>query len=203
MTLPSSPLPMPNPKSVEAEMKHGEVYQSALRRLPLMVALLTLLMTPARAMSAPPGPAVPGGHQPVISDSFAVSSLWGGPWMVFVEGYDPNGDMIYLWFEVNQVGYPSQTEIVYLKGENRRNFKGYVAIYIPTLTVGWETVRAEIRAKDAAGNYSEKIVHEARVGAPTTEAVPAKWQGASFLGNIFLSFESDHDDQGRSSWRGD
>lgn len=178
-------------------MKHGERHQSALHRLSLMLAILIFLIAPGGVMSAPPEPPGFGGHQPVISDSFAVSSVWGGPWMVFVEGFDPKGDMIYLWFEVTQVGNRNQTEIVYLRGEDRRNFMGYVAIHMPTRIRGWETVRVEIRAKDAAGNYSEQRVHEVRVGAPTTQAVPAKWQGASFLGNIFFPFESDHDDRGR------
>ena len=183
-------------------MKDRERYKKTLVGFPLVMILLTLILIPRGALSAPAAPPGPAGHEPVITDSFAVSSIWGGPWMVFVEGFDPKGDMIYLWFEVTQLGGHNQTEIVYLKGQNRRDFSGYVAIYMPDRISGWETVRVEIRAKDAAGNYSEKRTHEVRVGAPTTEGTPDKWRmsTANRLGNIYFPFESDHSDRTRSHW---
>lgn len=191
-----------SPRMVEDKMKDHKRCSTGLPRSPLPVLLLTFILVTGGAVSAAAAPPGPAGHEPVIADSFAVSSIWGGPWMVFVEGFDPKGDMIYLWFEVTQLGGHNSTEIVYLKGENRRRFSGYVAIHMPTRMRGWETVRVEIKAKDADGNYSEKRTHEVMVGAPTREGVPEKWRMATAnrLGNIFFPFETDHSDRMRSHW---
>ena len=125
-------------------------------------------------------------------------------WPIFVQGSDPKGDMQYIWFEITQLGGRNSTEIVYLRGENRREFSGYVAVYLPRRAFGgWQTVRAEIRLKDAAGSYSEKRVHEVQVGAPTREGMPEKWRMAMgrHLGNIFFNFDSEHGDNFRSGFR--
>ncbi|NLI81660.1 MAG: hypothetical protein GX443_08235 [Deltaproteobacteria bacterium] len=168
----------------------------------LAEALLGFILLPALVIAAPPAPGDLFADGPVISDSFAVSSIQGGPWLVFVEGTDPRGDMQILWFEVTQLGGRNSTEIITLRGQNRRGFSGYVAIHMPFRIFGWQTVRAEIRIKDADGYYSEKRTHQVDVGIPTREALPEKWRPAlaNKLGDIYFEFERDRGDRMRSSW---
>lgn len=174
----------------------------SLERL-LTGSLFILLLSPALVSAAPPSPADLVLHGPVLEDSFAFSSIQGGPWLIFLEGSDAGGDMRYFWFEVTQLGGRSSTEIVYLRGQNRRSFSGHVAIYFPAPFVGWKTVRAEIRIKDTDGNYSAKRVHEVKVGMPTRETLPDKWRPAlgNRLGNIYFDFEVDRDDIFGPGWR--
>lgn len=158
--------------------------------------LLTALFLAGSAHSAPPTNPPSNSHSPEIEDSFAVSSLWGGDiWRVFVQGSDPAGDMKYIWAEITQVGSKNSSEIVPLKGDARRRFSGYLALYTPHYLRSWETVKVEIRIRDEAGNYSNVRTHEVTIGAPTKEGIPEKWAQAAQnrIGTIFFDFERPDD----------
>lgn len=163
-------------------------------RLLASVGLLSLIIATAQVSAAPSGSANGDSEGPVLEDSYAASSVASGQtWYIYLQGYDPSEDMQYVWFEVTQLGGRNSTEIVYLRCVYRGAFYGYVAVYLPHVKAGWETVRAEIKIKDAAGNYSTRRVHEVQVGSYAAEPLPAKWQAAArnHIGNIFFDFDSD------------
>ena len=175
-------------------MAHFKRSRCGIYRLPTALVLLSLFVTPAQVVAAPPGPIDAASQGPVLEDTYAALSLGSGQtWYIYLQGHDLNEDMQYIWFEVTQLGGRNSTEIVNLRCVYRGSLYGYVAVYLPHVNTGWQTVRAEIKVKDAAGNYSTTRVHEVQLGAYAREAIPAKWQAAArnHIGNIFFDFSSE------------
>jgi hypothetical protein len=165
--------------------------------LPVLFTACALGPSPDRAAAPPPGP-----NPPLFTDSFALSSIWDGEtWAIFVEGNDPDGDMKHIWVVVSQYGGNMWSDhFVLLRGENRRQFSGYLALYTPRLRQGWERVRVDMKIRDEAGHYSNERSQEVLIGADPNEPIPEKWRQAAQnrLGTLFFHFDLRQADNGRS-----
>jgi hypothetical protein len=179
--------------SMRIKEKNGGIWWIALS-LALVAVLLFTGDGPWGAQAAP------GGNPPVFEDSFAVSSVWPGQdWHIFVKGSQSEGQMDYIWVVVSQLGGNMwYNELVRLKGNEQKNFEGYITLPIPRFFPkrSWEYVTVEMRIKDKAGRYSEKRVHELEIGSSTKEVLPAEWQSAAHreLGTLFFRFDLDQAD---------
>lgn len=163
-------------------------------RLSVAVGLLSLIASTIAVAAFTSGSANAASEGPVLEDTYAASSVASGQtWYIYLKGHDPNEDMQYIWVEITQLGGRNSTEIVYLRCVYRENLYGYLAVYLPHVKTGWQTVRAEIKVRDATGNYSDRRVHEVQVGTYSREALPEQWQPAArnHIGNIFFDFDSD------------
>jgi hypothetical protein len=190
------------------EMRALEDQHSFMRFVFLCAAFLMLsgcapvTMTPA---GVPQPQAIGPAHAPLLEDGFAVSSLWGGEtWRIFLRGSDPDGDMLHLWVVVTQLGKRTDTEIIPLKGRNQVEFAGFLTLETPSWIRSWEFVRVEVRVRDRAGNLSDKVTLEARIGSPTSERLPSEWADAAqhHLGVLFFQFEDDNGNGRPYGWRG-
>ena len=173
----------------------------------VVLGLMSAILLAGGAMAGPgfAGPAA--GGAPRIDDSFAVSSIWQGQtWQIFVSGSDPDADMDYIWIQVSQLGGNMwDNHRVMLHGANRGSFAGYIAFPTQTYTprMGWETVRVEMRIRDATGRYSAPVTLQMEVGSPTREAIPEKWSRVTNnrLGTIIFDFDTGADSDGASKFR--
>ncbi len=163
-------------------------------RLSFAAGLLSLITATTPVAATPSGNPNAASGGPVLEDSYAAASVASGQtWHIYLKGHDPTEDMQYIWIEITQLGGRNSTEIVYLRCVYRENLYGYVAVYLPHVKTGWQTVRAEIKVKDAGGNYSNMKVHEVQVGTYSNAGIPEQWQSAArnHIGNIFFDFDSD------------
>jgi hypothetical protein len=112
----------------------------------------------------PMGPK-PGTHAPIITNAFAVDKGYSGYiWKIYVEGEDPDGEMLRIASVVEQPGvggYP--TDWIYLKPPYQKHFKGY----IQWNTFGgsgssylweWTQITLKVSVFDKAGNESNVVV---------------------------------------------
>ena len=72
--------------------------------------------------------AKPEGKGPIITHAFAVErGIYGYIWKIYLEGEDPDGQMLRIASVVEQVGYGHYpTDWVYLKPQYGKHFKGHI-----------------------------------------------------------------------------
>ena len=72
--------------------------------------------------------AKPEGKGPIITHGFAVEKgIYGYIWKIYLEGEDPDGQMLRIASVVNQPGYGHYpTDWIYLKPGFQKHFKGYI-----------------------------------------------------------------------------
>jgi hypothetical protein len=104
----------------------------------------------------------PGTHAPIITSAFAVDSGYNGYiWKIYIEGEDPDGEMLRIASFVEQPGVGSYpTDWIFLKPPYQKHFKGYIqwntsgAVYLDE----WTQITLKVSVFDKAGNESNEVV---------------------------------------------
>jgi hypothetical protein len=106
----------------------------------------------------------PGTHAPTITHAFAVEKgYYGYIWKIYIEGEDPDGDMLRIASVVDQVGYGHYpTDWIYLKREYGKHFKGYLQWNTFSSRTGymteWTQMTVKVSVFDRNGNESNEVV---------------------------------------------
>lgn len=106
----------------------------------------------------------PGTHAPVITHTFAVDKgYYGYIWKIYIEGDDPDGNMLRIACVVDQVGYGHYpTAWIYLKPEYGKHFKGYIQWNTFSSRAGyiteWTRITLKVSIFDRNGNESNEVV---------------------------------------------
>ena len=139
-----------------------------------------------------------GKTPPTIMAYFAASELRGGDtWKIYLNAFDPDGDMKYIVASIDQAGMgaysASYTRIAKGRG---KEFSGYVflntmagAAYTSTI---FYNLRLTVQIQDRAGNYSQPVAlplsFEYRAGAQALPP-PGKFEEKD-LGPIMISLKT-------------
>jgi len=101
---------------------------------------------------------------PMIAHAFAVEKgKYGYIWKIYIEGDDPDGQMLRIASVVDQPGYGRYpANWTYLKPEYQKHFKGYIqwntfSSKAPTMRE-WTQITLRVSAYDKAGNKSNEVV---------------------------------------------
>ncbi len=105
-----------------------------------------------------------GAQAPIITHTFAVEKgYYGYIWKIYIEAEDPDGQMLRIASEVDEVGYGRYpTDWIYLKPQYQKHFKGYIqwntsssrSSYLPE----WTEITVKVTVFDKAGNGSNQVV---------------------------------------------
>jgi len=131
---------------------------------------------------------------PVIEAYYAPKSVApGNSWNIYLQAKDPDGDMLYIACMVDQTGFgPLDTAKIPLKGNDRAEFYGYVAMPTPTLSpiqAADISFTVAVLVRDQQGNASRLIKLFFALDGRPGQAVPSKWQAAAnhHLGDILVA----------------
>lgn len=108
--------------------------------------------------------AKPVGGAPVITNAYAVEKgYYGTVWRVYLEAYDPDGDMWRIAAVADQLGYGRYTpDWIQVKSPYRKEFKGYLQWNTFSSKTNylreWTQVTLTISIFDRAGNESNVVV---------------------------------------------
>jgi hypothetical protein len=141
------------------------------------------------------------GHPPELLGYYAAKEVRPGePWNIYLKAKDVDGDMKYIVAVLAVEGEAnSPTSEIWLRGENRSEFDGYIFMNTPpldmTLLSSMGNLSVSMFLRDWAGNKSETVklpLTFAESAAP--EKVPAKWQAAAnhelgYINNAILSVD--------------
>jgi hypothetical protein len=134
------------------------------------------------------------GMPPVIEAHYAPKSVApGSAWNIYLQAKDPDGDMLYIACIPDETGFgPLDTAKIPLKGDDRAEFYGYVAM----LTPAFDPIRAAdisftmmVLVRDQQGNASQLIKLFVALDGKPGQAVPSQWQAAAkhHLGDILVN----------------
>ena len=139
-----------------------------------------------------------GTQAPVITHAFAVEKgIYGYIWKIFLEGEDPDGQMLRIASVVDQPGYGHYpTDWIYLKPEYQKHFKGYIqwntfSSKAPYLKE-WTQITLKVSIFDKAGNESNEVVFpftfESGIKDQYQYELPAPFNEGDVpkLGNVFI-----------------
>ena len=135
------------------------------------------------------------GTPPVIEAYYAPHTFSpGGTFQIFLRAKDPDRDMLYIACMPYETGYgPLDTAEIPLKGNDRAEFSGYVAMPIPPFDpaeAAGMNLTMTVLIRDQQGHASKPIQLSFTLSfAPqggSGEAVPPQWQTAAnhHLGDI-------------------
>lgn len=121
-----------------------------------------------------------GPNPPELVDSYSQKRVWGGEsWRVYVEGYDPDGDMDYIDLDLYQRGGLVQAQkFVHLEEGERKRFKGYITLFVKRVDKDLTDVEIEITIADKAGHYSKQRTHHVQIGYARQRETPERWADA-------------------------
>jgi len=140
------------------------------------------------------------GHPPELLGYYAVKEVHPGEtWNIYLKANDVDGDMKYIVAVLSVEGMGgSPTSEIWLKGEDRTEFDGYIFLNTPPgeiLVAGMAKLSASIFIRDWAGNKSQTISLPLSFepGAKPDE-VPPQWQQAAkhelgYINNSLLGTE--------------
>jgi hypothetical protein len=104
----------------------------------------------------------PGTHAPIITNAFAVDKGYNGYiWKIYVEGEDPDGEMLRIASVVEQPGVGGYgTDWIYLKPQYQKHFKGYIQwnTFGASYLREWTQITLKVSVFDRAGNESNEVV---------------------------------------------
>jgi hypothetical protein len=138
----------------------------------------------------------PEQKSPIITHSFAVEKgYYGYVWKIYLEGEDPDGQMLRIASVVDQPGngrYP--TDWIYLKPQYRNHFKGYIQWNTFSSKTGelreWTQITLTVSILDKAGNKSNEVVFPFtfQTGVDLQPNPPAPFDQGDIprLGNIMI-----------------
>jgi hypothetical protein len=139
-----------------------------------------------------------GTHAPIITHAFAVEKgYYGYIWKIYIEGEDPDGDMLRIASVVDQTGYGHYpTDWIYLKSPYQKHFKGYLQWNTfssrTSHLMEWTQITLKVSVIDKAGNESNEVVFpftfESGVKSPYQYQLPAPFDQGDMprLGHIFV-----------------
>ena len=134
------------------------------------------------------------GTPPVIEAYYAPQTFSpGGTLQIFLRAKDPDSDMLYIACMPSETGYgPLDTAEIPLKGNDRAEFYGYVAMPTPTLSpiqAADISFTVAVLVRDQQGNASRLIKLFFALDGRPGQAVPSKWQAAAnhHLGDILVA----------------
>ncbi|MGE5310770.1 MAG: hypothetical protein ACM3MN_03425 [Nitrospirota bacterium] len=137
------------------------------------------------------------GRAPVIIDYYAAKVIRpGDTWKVFLRAEDPDGDMNDITAVLWQAGvgtYP--TEVTRLKGDDRREFSGYLSLLTPNdSNLMSDRMELTILVRDSRGNRSQPIKLPLRFNLGASQEVPKVRVQADKhrLGAIMINIETAH-----------
>ena len=127
----------------------------------LITFLVTMMIfVPVKGWSQPK----PGMHGPIITHTFAVDrGYFGYIWKIYIEGEDPDGDMLRIASVAVKPGHGSYaTDWIFLKPAYQKHFKGYIqwntfGAYDGYLNE-WTNITLTVSVFDKAGNESNEVV---------------------------------------------
>jgi hypothetical protein len=115
-------------------------------------------------MTTNKGGAQPKPGTPIITHAFAVDKGYSGYiWKIYIEGEDPDGNMLRIASAVEQTGKGGYaTDWIYLKPQYQKHFKGYIqwntfGSYGSYLRE-WTQITLRVSIFDKAGNESNEVV---------------------------------------------
>jgi len=171
------------------------------RKIFFPVILATLLVVGQTPPLFEQAQAETKGQPPELLGYYAVKEVHPGQtWNIYLKAKDVDGDMKYIvavLFMAGEGDYP--TSEIWLKGENRSEFDGYIFLHTPmddNLAVEMDTLKVSIFIRDSAGNKSQTVkLPLSFVPGRTPEKVPAQWQQAAknqlgYINNSILSTEA-------------
>jgi hypothetical protein len=138
------------------------------------------------------------GSPPVIVNAFAVDKGYYGYILKFyIEANDPDGDMLRIATVVDQVGYGHYpTDFIYLKGQNQKEFKGYIQWNTFSSRTNyireWTQITVKVSVLDKAGNESHEVVFpftfESGVKGQYDYKLPPPFEQKDLpkIGNVFI-----------------
>jgi len=128
---------------------------------------------------------------PVIEAYYAPQSVSPGrAWNLYLQAKDPDGDMLYIACMLDQTGYgPLDTTKIPLKGNDRAEFYGYVAMPTPAfdpIQAADISFTMAVLIRDQQGNTSQLIKLFFTLDGKPGQAVPSQWLAAAnhHLGDI-------------------
>jgi hypothetical protein len=134
------------------------------------------------------------GAPPVIEAYYAPKSVApGSVWNLYLQVKDPDGDMLYIACIPDQTGYgPLDTTKIPLKGNDRAEFYGYVAMPTPAFAPSQAadiSFTMMVLIRDQQGNASQLIKLFVTLDGKPGQAVPSRWQAAAnhHLGDILVN----------------
>ena len=140
---------------------------------------------------------LPGSKPPVITGYYSPEKgRYGDVLKIYIVAEDPDGDMLRIATQVSQVGigtYP--THWLYLKGEHRQRFIGYLQWNTFSGRAGdlpeWTQIKIYVTVLDKWGNESNQVVlpYTFVSGSVSFPPVPAPFDqtGVPRLGHIDIS----------------
>ena len=164
----------------------------------LLIVLLGGCQKPPQFEQEHPGAK---GQPPELLGSYAVKEVHPGEtWNIYLKAKDADGDMKYIVAVLSLEGVDSSlTSEIWLKGEDRAEFEGYIFLNTPPgeiLVAGVAKLSASVFIRDWAGNKSQTIILPlAFEPGRTPEDVPAQWQEAAkhelgYISNSLLGTEN-------------
>jgi hypothetical protein len=108
----------------------------------------------------------PAGSPPIIKRSFASGKVASRDfWKIYLESYDPDGDMRHFVYVIDQVGYGRySTSYARIKKEHGEKLRGYLRVFFDArrrrgfgVPEGTQ-LTLTLYIKDRGGNASEKVV---------------------------------------------
>jgi hypothetical protein len=148
----------------------------------------------------------PGTHAPIITNAFAVDKGHNGYiWKIYIEGEDPDGDMLRIASVVEQPGmgrYP--IDWIFIKPPFQKHFKGFLqwntyGAYAFDLRE-WTSITLKVSIFDKVGNESKEVIlpftFQTGVKDPYNYQLPAPFDQGNLvrLGyidiNLFDSFST-------------
>lgn len=103
------------------------------------------------------------GSPPVITKSFAAGRVGRGKeWRIYLEASDPDGDMRYFVWVVDQVGYGKYpTDQIAIRKQYRKELKGYLRAFIQARRRGgvpeWTQLNLTLYIRERGRNTSNKV----------------------------------------------
>ena len=169
--------------------------RSPMRKLLVAVAILSMLLGCAISPEFYGWPTEGGpGSPPVIEAYYAPKSVApSSAWNLYLQAQDPEGDLLYIACIPDQTGYgPLDTIKISLKGNDRAEFYGYVAMPIPAfdpIQAADISFTMAVLIRDQQGNTSQLIKLFFTLDGTPGQAVPSQWQGAAnhHLGDILVN----------------
>ena len=145
-------------------------------------------ISPAAAQNSQPSQGY-GISPPQLVDVYAPGQMpAGGIWRVYLEGYDPDGDMERIHAVVSQLeGERWYSQIITLDAGEGGHFAGYLSLQVPYFN-GTSTVVVKLTIVDHAGNKSESREERVRIGYTSNETLPEKWLAVAGnrIANLFF-----------------
>ena len=121
------------------------------------------------------------GRAPIVLNAYAARVIRpGDTWMIFLRAQDPEGEMKSIAAVLWQAGvgyYP--TEVTMLKGEEAREFSGYIYLQTPAdLTLSWDELEMSLIIRDNQ-NRSQLVRLPLTFDMSARQVIPEKWQEAA------------------------